>query len=73
MEAFQARATYAGELSTLQKARLFTGGLPEHIRIDVDLLEPQDLQHAMRLACAYERRNAHQPPFLLAPSPRPVR
>ena len=49
---------HAGKLSTLQKARLFTGGLPDYIRIDDELHEPQDLQHAMRLARAYERRNA---------------
>ena len=62
MVEFQARAAHAGDLSMLQKARLFTGGLPEHIRVDVELLEPQDLQHAMRLARAYERRNASQAP-----------
>ena len=43
MEAFQARATHAGRLSPSQKAKLFTGGLPEHIRIDVELHDPQDL------------------------------
>jgi len=43
MEAFQARAAHAGHLAPRQKALLFTGGLPDHIRIDVELLEPQDL------------------------------
>jgi hypothetical protein len=33
-----------------QKAKLFVGGLPDHIHIDVDLREPSDLQSAMYLA-----------------------
>jgi len=64
MEAFQARAAHAGELTTLQKAKLFTGGLPAYIRVDMELMEPRDLQHAMRLACTYERRNIHLRPAL---------
>ena len=40
MEAFQARAAHAGRLSPGQKAKLFTGGLPEHIRVDVELHDP---------------------------------
>ena len=67
MEAFQARAAHAGHLSPLQKAQLFTGGLPDHIRVDVELHDPQDLQRAMRLARAYERRNA--PALLALPAP----
>jgi hypothetical protein len=67
MEAFQARAAHAGTLSPLQKAQLFTGGLPDHIRVDVELHEPQNLQHAMLLARAYERRNA--PALLALPAP----
>jgi hypothetical protein len=66
MAEFQARAAHAGDLSAVQKARLFTGGLPEHIRVDVELLEPANLQQAMRLARAYERRNTP----LLLPAPR---
>jgi len=38
------------------------GGLPEYIRVDVELMDPQDLQQAMRLARAYERHNAAQAP-----------
>jgi hypothetical protein len=67
MEAFQARTTHAGTLSVLQKAQLFTGGLPDHIRIDVELHEPSNLQHAMRLVHAYERHNA--PALLALPAP----
>lgn len=67
MEAFQARAAHAGRLSPGQKAKLFTGGLPDHIRVDVELHDPQDLQRAMHLARAYERRNA--PTQLALPAP----
>ncbi|XP_066374609.1 uncharacterized protein [Miscanthus floridulus] len=67
MEAFQARAAHAGDLTTLQRAKLFTGGLPDYIRVDVELHQPQNLQHAMYLARAFERRNAPQRPALPAP------
>jgi hypothetical protein len=67
MEAFQAQAAHAGHLAPCQKALLFTGGLPDHISIDVELQEPQDLQSAMYLARAYERRNA--PAQLALPVP----
>ncbi|XP_066315723.1 uncharacterized protein [Miscanthus floridulus] len=40
MMEFQACVTHAGDLSTLQKAQLFIGGLLEHIRVDVELLKP---------------------------------
>ena len=70
MEAFEARAAHAGRLSSGQKAKLFTGGLPDHIRVDVELHDPQDLQRAMHLARAYERRNAPAPLALPAPPRR---
>lgn len=47
---------HASNLSATQKVDLFVGGLPEHIKIDVELREPQDLQKAMYLARAFERR-----------------
>jgi len=47
---------HARNLSAPQKAELFVGGLPEHIKVDVELREPQDLQTAMHLARAFERR-----------------
>ena len=43
LELFQARLTHAGRLAPLQQAQLFTGGLPEALRVDVELHEPQDL------------------------------
>ncbi|XP_039820334.1 uncharacterized protein LOC120682466 [Panicum virgatum] len=56
-ELFQARLAPAGYLSPLQQVQLFTGGLPDQIRIDVELQAPMDLQRAMSLARAYERRS----------------
>lgn len=55
-EAFQARMAHAGYLTPAQQVQLFTGGLPESIRVDVELQNPADLQRAMALARAYERR-----------------
>jgi hypothetical protein len=37
MQAFQARLAHAGRLAPLQQAQLFTGGLPEALRVDVEL------------------------------------
>lgn len=50
--------------------QLFTGGLPEAIRVYVELQAPQDLQGAMALARAYERQATVAPP---ASAPRPPR
>jgi hypothetical protein len=61
VEAFQAGMAHAGYLSLKQQVQLFTSGLPDAIRIDVELQAPQDLQCAMVLARAYERRAATQP------------
>jgi len=53
-EAFQARLAHAGYLSpeqqVQQQVQLFTGGLLDPIRTDVELQAPADLQHAMSLA-----------------------
>jgi hypothetical protein len=73
LEAFLARLAHAGRLTSSQQAQLFTGGLPDHIRIDVELHDPQDLQRAMRLARAYERRNMAVPLALPAPTGRAPR
>jgi len=40
MSAFQARLAHAGRLDPVQQAQLFIGGLPEYIRVDVELHEP---------------------------------
>lgn len=45
------------------------GCLPEHIKVDVELREPRDLQMAVHLARAYKRRTAAMP---VAAAPRPA-
>jgi hypothetical protein len=69
---FQALACHAPDVSTRQRAELFVGGLPEHIRVDVEIHRPQDLQTAMYYARAFERRAAATPPALPARAARPV-
>jgi len=39
-ERFNALVCHTPELSPLQKADLFVGGLPDHIRVDVELRAP---------------------------------
>jgi hypothetical protein len=46
------------DLNSRQKAQLYVGGLPEHIKVDVELHHPPNLQTAMYYARAYERRAA---------------
>ena len=53
---FQALACHASAVTAHQRAELFVGGLPDHIRVDVELQGPQDLQTAMYYARAFERR-----------------
>ena len=57
-EAFQSRMAHAGVLSPAQQVQLFTGGLPQPLRTDVELQAPLDRQRAMCLARAFERRSA---------------
>jgi hypothetical protein len=66
-EAFLTKMVHAGYLSP-EQVHLFTGGLPDTIRIDVELQAPQDLQRAMVLTRAYEQRSS-----ALANSGRPPR
>jgi hypothetical protein len=42
-EAFQEHLAHASYLTQLQQVQLFTGGLPDPIRIDVELQAPTDL------------------------------
>nr|XP_020163293.2 uncharacterized protein LOC109748681 [Aegilops tauschii subsp. strangulata]XP_020163294.2 uncharacterized protein LOC109748681 [Aegilops tauschii subsp. strangulata] len=53
---FQDLACHASGVMAQQRADLFVGGLPDHIRVDVELRGPQDLQTAMYYARAFERR-----------------
>nr|XP_051212113.1 uncharacterized protein LOC127329678 [Lolium perenne] len=58
-----ALACHAPGVTGQQRTELFVGGLPDHIRVDVELQAPHDLQTAMHYARAYERRaQALQPP-----------
>ncbi|XP_037474044.1 uncharacterized protein LOC119350203 [Triticum dicoccoides] len=43
---FQALACHAPGVSATQRAKLFVGGLPDHIRVDIELRDPPDLQTA---------------------------
>jgi hypothetical protein len=42
-ECFNALVCHTSQLSSHQKANLFMGALPKHIRVDVELREPEDL------------------------------
>src|SRR3954465_2737882 len=53
---FQTLACHAPGVSARERADLFLGGLPDYIRVDVDMREPEDLQTAMYYARAYEQR-----------------
>ncbi|KAG8056256.1 hypothetical protein GUJ93_ZPchr0002g26237 [Zizania palustris] len=55
-ERFNAILCHAHDLSPVQKADLFVGGLPDQIHVDVELRQPRDLQTAMHWAHVYERR-----------------
>lgn len=55
-ERFCALLVHVEPLSVAQ-VHLFTVGLPDHIRIDVELVGPPDIQQALRLTRAYERRS----------------
>lgn len=55
-ETFLARMAHAGYLTPAQQVMLFTGRLSEALKVDVELHSPPDLQRAMSLARAYERR-----------------
>jgi hypothetical protein len=70
---FNAVLCHARNLDAFQKAKLFVGGLTDHIRVDVELRAPQDLPTVMHLARAFELCASAvaslRPPEL----PRPVR
>ena len=53
---FQALACHAPGVTARQRAELFVGGLPDHIRVDVELRGPQELQTALYYARAFEHR-----------------
>lgn len=55
-------------LSLLEQVQLFTAGLGNPLKTDVELQHHASLQTAMSLACAYEQRlQEHQPESKLPP------
>ena len=54
-ERYNAVLCHARDLSPRQKAELYVGGLPEQIKVHVEMRTPPDLQSAMYLARAFER------------------
>jgi hypothetical protein len=52
----QAVLCHARNLDSSQKADLYVGGLPDHIRVDVELRAPHDLPMAVYLARSFELR-----------------
>jgi len=68
---YNAVLCHARDLNPRQKAELFVGSLPEHIKVDVEMQDPPDLQTAMYLARAFERRAVAMPPAPLQQGARP--
>jgi hypothetical protein len=71
---FQTLAYHAPSVTAHQRADLFVGGLPDHICIDVEMHDPQDLQTAMYYARvrAARQRHATDVPGLRHARPRPT-
>uniref|UniRef100_A0ACD5VRI1 Uncharacterized protein n=1 Tax=Avena sativa TaxID=4498 RepID=A0ACD5VRI1_AVESA len=69
---FQTLPCHASGLTASQRDELFIGGLPDHIRIDVDMREPQDLQTAMYYARAYEQHSIAMQQTFPGPAPAPT-
>jgi hypothetical protein len=72
-ERFNAILFHARNLNDLQKAELFVGGLPDHIRVDVAMRAPQDLPTAMYLVRAFELRANAMLAMVPAAPPWPAR
>ncbi|KAJ4758083.1 polyprotein [Rhynchospora pubera] len=53
---FGALICRADSVTPTQQVQIFTAGLSDPLRTDVELQRPNDLQHAMSLARAFERR-----------------
>jgi len=51
-ERYNAVLCHERDLNACQKAQLYIGGLLEHIKVDVELHHPQDLQSTMYYARA---------------------
>jgi hypothetical protein len=53
---FQTLACHAPSITARQRAELFVGDLPDNIRVDVEMREPQDLQSGMYYARTFKQR-----------------
>jgi hypothetical protein len=77
LERFWDLLAHSMPLTPKKKVQLFTTCLPECIKIDVKLMAPRDLNHALSLARAYERRaqalDIHQTSTTSKPSRPPQR
>jgi hypothetical protein len=56
MDHFNAVLCHARNLDSSQKTDLYVGGLPDHIRVDVELRTPRDLPTTVYLAWSFELR-----------------
>jgi hypothetical protein len=72
-ERFNAILCHARNLDNLQKAELFVGGLPNHIRVDVAMCAPQVLPTVMYLVRAFELRANAMLAMVPAAPPWPAR
>ena len=57
-ESFLALVARVGDLQELQQVNIYTAGLLEPLKTEVELARPKDMEEAMSLARAYERCNA---------------
>jgi hypothetical protein len=57
-ERFLTHMARAGYLDERQQVNIYTAGLLEPLKTDVELLDPQDMKTAISLAWAYEQRLA---------------
>ncbi|KAK8936216.1 hypothetical protein KSP39_PZI014037 [Platanthera zijinensis] len=76
LERFQLLLSRASTVLPSQQVPLFTAGLPDRLRWDVEFQKPTDLLHAMSLARAFDYRSAIDrpppPPRRDFPAPRPA-
>jgi hypothetical protein len=56
---FLATLCHCKDVSATQKVHKFVAGLAEPLRTDVELEDPSNLQTAMKLVRAFERRQSH--------------
>jgi hypothetical protein len=70
-ECFLAHVARAGTLDEQQQVSIYTAGLLEPLKTDVELQNPKDMEMAMSLTRAYERRAAVVANANKSTAPRP--